>query len=76
MGGHCFLLIIVTACFSFTLSSILDPIVPSRTWDQAVAMAKAFVQQLNLTEKCVMTAGAKGPCDGNISPIPRLNFTG
>jgi beta-glucosidase len=39
-------------------------------------MAKAFVQQLNLTEKCAMTAGVGGPCTGNVLHIPRLNFTG
>ncbi|UJR08704.1 hypothetical protein I4U23_012961 [Adineta vaga] len=47
-----------------------------RTWDQAIAMAKSFVQQLNLTEKCSMTSGVKGHCAGNVLSIPRLNFTG
>ena len=82
MSSSRFAVLIVAAYFSFTLSSIVDHNsnvhlkVPGRTWDQAIAMAKAFVQQLNLTEKCAMTAGMKGPCDGNVLPIPRLNFTG
>lgn len=49
---------------------------PGRTWDEAIVMAKAFVQQLNLTEKCAMTAGVGGPCVGNVLPVRRLNFTG
>ena len=82
MGGNRFLLLIIAACFSFTLSSKLGsnsdghPKISTRTWDQAIAMAKAFVKQLNLTEKCAMTSGVGGPCVGNVLPIPRLNFSG
>jgi beta-glucosidase len=82
MVGSRLLLIIITTFFFFTLSTIVQtnsnahPKLSSRTWDQAIAMAKAFVQQLNLTEKCAMTAGVGGPCTGNVLPIPRLNFTG
>ncbi|CAF4880675.1 unnamed protein product [Rotaria sp. Silwood1] len=39
-------------------------------------MAKAFVAQLTLEEKCNMTSGVKGPCVGNVLSVLRLNFTG
>ncbi|CAF3869107.1 unnamed protein product [Rotaria sp. Silwood1] len=39
-------------------------------------MAKAFVAQLTLEEKCNMTSGVKGPCVGNVLSVSRLNFTG
>jgi beta-glucosidase len=74
--------VIFAAVLSFSLSTVVDsnsnarPKVQSRTWDEAVAMAKSFVAQLNLTEKCGMTAGVGGPCAGNVLPIPRLNFNG
>ena len=50
--------------------------VQTRTWDEAVAMARAFVAQLNLTEKCIMTEGAGQRCEANIIDVPRLNFSG
>jgi beta-glucosidase len=50
--------------------------VVGRTWNEAIAMAKSFVSQLNLTEKCAMTSGVSGPCVGNVLSIPRLNFNG
>jgi beta-glucosidase len=63
--------LITTTYVSLTLLSIVDSNsnahskVPSSTWDQAIAMAKSFVSQLNLTEKCAMTSGVGGPCVGN-----------
>ena len=48
----------------------------TRTWDEAIVMAKSFVSQLTLEEKCNMTSGIKGPCVGNVVPISRLNFDG
>jgi beta-glucosidase len=39
-------------------------------------MAKSFVAQLSLEEKCNMTGGVEGPCVGNVLPISRLNFNG
>jgi len=48
----------------------------STTWDQAIAMAKSFVAQLTLQEKCNITSGVRGACVGNVLPVPRLNFTG
>jgi beta-glucosidase len=38
-------------------------------------MAKSFVQQLTLEEKCNMISDIRGPCVANILPIPRLNLT-
>ncbi|KAK9419035.1 putative Fibronectin type III-like domain-containing protein [Seiridium unicorne] len=36
-----------------------------------------FLSQLNLTEKAALVTGnIAGACDGNINPIPRLNFSG
>jgi beta-glucosidase len=73
---------IISIYFSLTLLSIVNahlnarPKVSRRTWDQAIAMAKSFVEQLNLTEKCAMMSGVAGPCTGNVLSIPRLNFNG
>jgi hypothetical protein len=81
MVGRLFVAII-SIYFSLTLLSIVNaklnarPKVFRRAWDEAIAMAKSFVQQLNLTEKCAMTSGVQGPCTGNVLSIPRLNFTG
>ncbi|CAF1215218.1 unnamed protein product [Adineta steineri] len=77
-----FVVIIFAACFSFTFSAIIDPQsndyskVQRRSWEQAIAMAKSFVGQLSLEEKCNMTSGIGGPCAGNVLPITRLNFNG
>lgn len=46
------------------------------TWDDAIALATAFVKQMTLEEKCNMTAGVVGTCVGVISGVPRLNFSG
>ncbi|KPI42161.1 putative beta-glucosidase G [Cyphellophora attinorum] len=45
-------------------------------WDGALEKAQSFLGQLNLTEKVYIVTGVRGPCVGNIAPIPRLNFTG
>ena len=50
--------------------------VDGRTWEQAIALAKAFVAQMTLEEKCNMTAGVPGPCVGTVLSVPRLNFNG
>ena len=81
VGTQSFVIIIAT-CFCLTWLTVVDANsstrsrLSSRTWDEAIAMAKSFVQQLNLTEKCAMTSGVKGPCAGNVLSIPRLNFNG
>ena len=80
-GSHLFVCIIAV-WLPFHLLVIVDansnayPAVQSRTWDQAIAMAKSFVEQLTLEEKCNMTSGVRGACVGNVLPISRLNFTG
>ena len=74
--------VIIAACASFALSAFAhpasntDPQLQGRTWDQAIAIAKAFVANLTLEEKCRMTAGVGGRCVGNVLQIPRLNFSG
>ena len=68
-------IVVVILCVSFTFSTITNP-TAHRTWDEAIAMAKAFVGQLSFDEKCNMTAGIGGACAGNVLPIARLNFTG
>ena len=74
--------VLIVSCFSTSLLSAVDSSsngissLSSRTWDQAIAMAKSFVQQLNITEKCQMTSGVGGPCVGNVLKVPRLNFNG
>ena len=45
-------------------------------WEAAYAQAQQFVGQLNLTEKAYLVTGVRGPCVGNIAPIPRLGFNG
>ncbi|KAK5114391.1 hypothetical protein LTR85_010213 [Meristemomyces frigidus] len=45
-------------------------------WATAFAQASAFVAELTLEEKALLVTGTPGPCVGNISPIPRLNFSG
>ena len=76
------LLICVVICFS-RASSIRDeskanfqPQATLRTWEQAIAMAKSFIAQLTLQEKCHLTAGVNGACGGNIASLPRVNFSG
>ena len=82
MVGARLFAIITVAYFCLTWLTVIDcnsnthPTFSRRTWDEAIAMAKSFVQQLNLTEKCAMTSGIKGPCAGNVLHIPRLNFSG
>ena len=73
------LLVFFAICFSLTASVIVDPQtngqVQLRTWTQAITMAKAFVAQLSLEEKCHLTAGVGGPCGGNIPSVPRMNLS-
>jgi beta-glucosidase-like glycosyl hydrolase len=82
MVGNRLFVVIIAACFSFTFSAVVNPKsndhhkVQSRTWDEAIAMAKAFVAQLTLEEKCSMTEGVGGPCVGNVPSVSRLNFHG
>ncbi|CAF3530561.1 unnamed protein product [Rotaria socialis] len=76
------LAIIFVVGFSCTFAAVVDSNsnkfskLTSRTWDEAISMAKSFVAQLTLEEKCNMTSGMGGPCVGNVVPIPRLNFNG
>jgi hypothetical protein len=64
VGSHLFV-ILITACFSYTISAVVDPNsnehvrVQRRTWDEAITMAKSFVTQLTLEEKCNMTLGVR-----------------
>jgi beta-glucosidase len=81
LGNHLWVFL-VTICFSLTFSAVVGSSsneyhrVQSRTWDEAIAMAKSFTAQLNLTEKCRMTEGAGTACEANIIDVPRLNFSG
>ena len=68
------LAVCVALCFSSTTTVAGD--FEIRTWDQAIALAKSFVNQLTLQEKCHLTAGVGGVCAGNIPALPRVNFTG
>ncbi|CAF0779019.1 unnamed protein product [Rotaria sordida] len=76
------LLVCVAICFLSTASVIDDSKtsfqsqVTLRTWGQAIAMAKSFIAQLTLQEKCHLTAGVGGTCAGNIASLPRVNFSG
>ncbi|CAF3247523.1 unnamed protein product [Rotaria socialis] len=76
VGNHLFVWFLCTFSLIVNINSNEYHNVQSRTWDEAIAMAKSFVAQLTLEEKCNMTAGVKGACVGNVLPISRLNFTG
>jgi beta-glucosidase len=82
MNRHIFLSIILAIYFPFTDSIITKSesykitSIPTRTWDEAIALAEEFVAQMTLEEKCNMTAGVKGYCVGVVLSVPRLNFTG
>jgi beta-glucosidase len=77
-----FLSVIIAICLSVVTSSLIDPDYHkinrghNRTWEEAIAIAKALVAQMTLEEKCGMTAGIPSPCAGTVTPIPRLNFPG
>ncbi|RDW83373.1 putative beta-glucosidase G [Coleophoma crateriformis] len=45
-------------------------------WEAGLIKAKAFLAELNATEKAWMVTGTPGPCIGNIAAIPRLGFSG
>lgn len=45
-------------------------------WQDALAKAQAFVDELTLEEKAQMVTGVPGPCVGNILAIDRLGFPG
>ncbi|CAF1082617.1 unnamed protein product [Rotaria magnacalcarata] len=76
VGNHLFMWLLCTFSLIANANSNEYHKVQSRTWDEAITMAKSFVAQLTLEEKCNMTAGVKGACVGNVLPISRLNFTG
>jgi beta-glucosidase len=67
-----------TASSYFTSPTVLPS--PNTTgsggWEAAYSRAQEFLAQLNLTEKAFLVTGARGPCVGNIAPIPRLGFKG
>ncbi|CAF1383698.1 unnamed protein product [Adineta ricciae] len=73
------LLLCVFLCWSPTIS-IIDDFnqlrITFRTWEQSIAMAKSFINQLTLEEKCHLTAGVGGTCAGNIASLVRVNFSG
>ncbi|CAF1144404.1 unnamed protein product [Adineta ricciae] len=76
------LLLCVFLCWSRTTSIIDDskpdfqPRITFRTWKQSIALAKSFVNQLTLEEKCHLTAGVGGTCAGNVASLARANFSG
>jgi beta-glucosidase len=82
MYGYLFFTFTLSACFLFTNSANIKaefykvPDAATRTWDEAIALAKGFAAQMSLEEKCNMTAGVGGHCAGFVSPVPHLNFGG
>jgi beta-glucosidase len=73
-----FIILLNVVCFSFTkvVNIQTEPNGVTRTWDEAIALAKTFVAQMTLEEKCNMTEGVASDCTGFVSPVPRLNFSG
>ena len=82
MGSAHLILFLIGTNICLAYSTVINPHLSAhtkgqrRTWDEAIAMAKAFTAQLSLEQKCKMTAGIKGPCAGNIPAVPNLNFSG
>ncbi|CAF4271537.1 unnamed protein product, partial [Adineta steineri] len=62
--------------FTKLVSIQTEPNGVTRTWDEAIVLAKRFAAQLTLEEKCNMTEGVASDCTGFVSPVPRLNFSG
>ncbi|KAH8659957.1 beta2 tomatinase [Xylariales sp. PMI_506] len=63
--------------FQYGFSNLRKRNATARSWADAAVLADDFVSQLNITEKAAMLTGNMlGPCDGQINPIDRLNFTG
>ncbi|CAE6537469.1 unnamed protein product [Rhizoctonia solani] len=51
----------------------------ARTWTESHALAKSLVSKLTLEQKINLTTGLGwevGRCEGNISPIPEVGWTG
>jgi beta-glucosidase len=82
MHVYRFLALTLTTCFLFTNSATIKAEsgkvtnAATRTWDEAIALAKAFAGQMTLEEKCNMTSGVGGHCVGFVSPVLHLNFGG
>ncbi|CAN8102863.1 unnamed protein product [Discula destructiva] len=59
-----------------------EPVYPSPNitgaggWEDALAKAQAFVDELTTEEKANMVTGVPGPCVGNILGVERLGFKG
>ncbi|CAF3891013.1 unnamed protein product [Adineta steineri] len=62
--------------FTKLVSIQTEPNDVTRTWDEAIVLAKRFAAQLTLEEKCNMTEGVASDCTGFVSPVLRLNFSG
>jgi beta-glucosidase len=78
MFGYVVLIIILNICFPFPKLVITqtEPNGVTRSWDEAIALAKKFVSEMTLEEKCNMTEGVASDCTGFVSPVRRLNFGG
>ncbi|CAF3858283.1 unnamed protein product [Rotaria sp. Silwood1] len=82
MYDYVVFIIILSVCVAFAnVASIqTQPYkvinVATRTWDEAIALAKEFTAQMTLEEKCNMTAGVGSHCAGFVSPVPHLHFGG
>ncbi|CAF3407910.1 unnamed protein product [Rotaria socialis] len=82
MHQYVYFLIFFNICTSYTntVNTQTKPYtvtnVATRTWTEAIILAKEFVAQMTLEEKCNMTAGVAGHCAGFVTPVPHLNFGG
>ncbi|CAF1439108.1 unnamed protein product [Rotaria magnacalcarata] len=82
MHQYVYFLIFFNVCISYTNTVNIQTKpykvtnVATRTWTEAIILAKEFVAQMTLEEKCNMTAGVAGHCAGFVTPIPHLNFGG
>ncbi|KAH7166445.1 beta2 tomatinase [Dactylonectria macrodidyma] len=61
-----------------TVATFPTPESDGAGWDAAFARAQEAVRCLNLTQKVSLTTGSVlgAQCNGNIAPIPEVNFTG
>ncbi|KFY10611.1 hypothetical protein V491_07580 [Pseudogymnoascus sp. VKM F-3775] len=77
-----FLVASAQSSWDHELFTTSPPVYPSPSsdgngWEAAFAKARTFVANLTLEEKAgLLTGNIRGPCVGNLVPIPRLGFNG
>ncbi|UJR34257.1 hypothetical protein I4U23_021661 [Adineta vaga] len=82
MYKYLFIFFFLNTWLSFTQPVIIKTklkkltTVETRTWEEAIRLARDFAEQMTLEQRCNMTAGVRGRCVGFVTPVPHLNFAG